>query len=265
MRRRVHALEKANRALTAARASDRAELLQTTATASDQDARIRYLTKAAFDQDSRLRALKLANRKLIKSFASDQRPRDAHVVAWRAVRQRALEKEASDQAVLIKTSASAQDARLLALEKKASDQAELIKTSASDRAELRRLRKHCTSPSDELSASVDRKEARLYQDLHKLEARHQHLRDGVFSNLEAVQHAVDEVVRDLRILQRFVDSPHDLVAALSPPLSGRIAAREKLRAQQTKYDTLHFRSPNKAQTELAREVLELRKDLVALS
>jgi len=74
--RRVRAVEKANRELTAARASDRAELLrlreQTTATASDQDARLRYLTKAAFDQDARLLALELANRELTKTIASDQ-------------------------------------------------------------------------------------------------------------------------------------------------------------------------------------------------
>ena len=135
VRRRVHALEKANRALTAARASDQAELLRLRATASDQDTRLRYLSTAAFDQgarllaleeaasssdqDSRLRALKetaSSQAEQIKTFdsalgqiktsasdhearlralekaaydASDQRPRDAHVVAWRARRLQA--------------------------------------------------------------------------------------------------------------------------------------------------------------------------------
>jgi len=74
--RRVRAVEKANRELTAAFASDEDALLRrhelTTASASDHDARLRYLTKAASDQDARMRALERANRALTKTFASDQ-------------------------------------------------------------------------------------------------------------------------------------------------------------------------------------------------
>jgi len=81
--RRVRAVEKANRELTAARASDEAALLRrhelTTASASALDARLLALESAlelatteASAHKARLSALELANRALTKTFASGQ-------------------------------------------------------------------------------------------------------------------------------------------------------------------------------------------------
>mmetsp|Transcript_9529 Transcript_9529/g.22419 ORF Transcript_9529/g.22419 Transcript_9529/m.22419 type:complete len:470 (+) Transcript_9529:173-1582(+) len=227
-------------------------------------------------------------------------PRNAHVSAWR-IRAAALALQAGEARFrAVETSASAQDARLRDLERA---NLELTKTSASDRVELLRLRELIkTSASDQdqrlrgavnalkkvtfssgqdarLSEKVDGIKVGIYEEMGKVEARLQHVKDRVGSDLGDLEHISANVAQDLRCLKDHVDSPPSNFLTRSPPFSRLVEARAKVHGQQAKCETLRiaglyttiaekrgWRSHlHTLRTELANEVLALRRDLVALS
>jgi chromosome segregation ATPase len=160
VRRRVRDLEKANRALTAARASDEAAHLRlhelTTVSASAQDARLLALEKTVSDQAAQLRARSNALKKV--TFSSDQ------------------------------------DARLSALEKEASAPAVLTKTSAFDRAELLRHKDALDGVYQELDRLNDGRKG-IYKELDELKDRTSALRRDRDTIYNALDHLQDKVRR----------------------------------------------------------------------
>eukprot|EP00290_Baffinella_frigidus_P023849 CAMPEP_0180264318 /NCGR_PEP_ID=MMETSP0987-20121128/45751_1 /TAXON_ID=697907 /ORGANISM="non described non described, Strain CCMP2293" /LENGTH=533 /DNA_ID=CAMNT_0022234607 /DNA_START=382 /DNA_END=1987 /DNA_ORIENTATION=+ len=254
---RLRDLERANLELTKTSASDRVELLRLRelikTSASDQDQRLRgavnALKKVTFSssaQDARLRDLERANLELTKTSASDR-------VELLRLRE------------LIKTSASDQDQRLRgavnALKKVT------FSSSAQDSSDAR------------LSKKVDGIKVGIYEEMGKVEARLQHVKDRVGSDLGDLEHISANVAQDLRCLKDHVDSPPSNFLTRSPPFSRLVEARAKVHGQQAKCETLRiaglyttiaekrgWRSHlHTLRTELANEVLALRRDLVALS